>query len=593
MPIKSFRLENVGPIKKAEANDLASVMIAGPNGVGKSTLLENIKRQMGNASVVGSGKILYIPPYRAPLSFQLHRALPFIGPRTRYTDVLALDSFNFPSSVSGIHISMPPYFTSSNLRSRSTPDFAPYFQVKYKLVQLQHEFERILAEAFKRFEGEIPKGTMPVDIYLPLRELVRMILPGIQFSHVYLEGEEYKIYFRARTNDLVEFDALSSGEKDVIAMLFPFIEKKIENELARVSGRSTPNEDLIILIDTPEANLHPTLQRNFLEYMRSSVEEAKVRGEQLQFIVVTHSTVMINWAKPDELYFMLFPDQSPDGNQITKVATDSDKIRFIKDILGDVGLASLVTGKPVLLLEGENDPEILKLLLPEVGEKFTLLPLGGKGRILNFIGAFEKVLVELASRGFKIFVVLDKDTGSKDSESSFCFIWPRTCIENFLLLDSQAIYQALRVLIGDEKLQEMNVRSEDDIEHLIDSIIKDPEVAREEIKKRTGEQMKFYLGDDWVDIEDLKKKAYAQLKKKISRIENQYDIIQKLVNEVVEHRDSALVELNGKLILGKLASKFNVKREALARAIADKLSEKTPQEIKDFIVAIEVKCQTN
>ena len=366
-------------------------------------------------------------------------------------------------------------------------------------------------------------------------------------------------------------------------MLFPFVEKEIENELARARGEEIPHEDIIVLIDTPEAYLHPTLQRNLLDYIRKSVKEAESRGEKLQFFIATHSTTIVNEATTEELYVMLFPDQSPNENQIVKIATDEDKLRLIRDLLGDIGY--LASGKPILLLEGKGDVEIFGLLVPDVKEEFSVLPFGGKGKILGFIETFEKVIPELVSRGFKIFAIVDKDKEPvPDRVRDFCFVLPRRCIENFLL-DSEAIYEALKVLKGEVTLQNEGIRSQRDIENLIDDMIKAPETIEEEIKDRIKTQLKFYVGEDWKNLDELEEIAHRIVDKKLSRIREQYKRLKDEVSQIVSDREKALRELNGKIILGKIASRFGEKRDKLAREIADKLRilNKVPQEIIDLI----------
>jgi AAA15 family ATPase/GTPase len=586
MPINGFQIRDIGPIKYVKCEKLPSVVIiSGANGVGKSTLLEALKKRRGNVSIDGSGKFLYIPPYRAPAAFSLHRSLPFIGPRTRFVDMLTLDSFSF----SAPGISLPYYITSGAERSRLTPDFAPHFEVKFKLAQFQQEFEHTLAEVFYKMGGKIPEGLMPKDIYRPFRDFVKRLLPGIEFKDVIIEGETYKVYFKNRTGVQVEFDQLSSGEKDIVTLLFPFIEKEVENELAKTKGGEILHEDLVILIDTPEAYLHPTLQRNLLHYIRSSVKEGGNRGEKLQFFIATHSTTIINEATPEELFVMRFPDESVDGNQITKIATEKEKLHLIRDILGDIGFASLATGKPLLLLEGKNDVEILKLLKPDIEEKFTLLPFGGKGKSLAFTETYEKVIFELASRGFKIFAVLDKDSGLVSPKSSFCYTWPKACIENFLLLDSEAIYEALKVTAGDVKLQEKGIKSKEDVNDLINELIKEPEFINEEIKKRTQEQLEFYVGNKWENLEELRKIAFETLEKKLSRIKERYEKLNEEIKQMISDKEKVLTELSGKGILGRIASKFDIEREILARVIADKLKnlDRVPKQITDLIAQIE------
>ncbi len=60
MPIQSFKVTDVKIIQKVFCESVPKLMIiAGPNGVGKSTLLYELRKLSGD-KVKGSGKILYV-----------------------------------------------------------------------------------------------------------------------------------------------------------------------------------------------------------------------------------------------------------------------------------------------------------------------------------------------------------------------------------------------------------------------------------------------------------------------------------------------------------------------------------------------------
>jgi DNA polymerase III delta prime subunit len=576
LPISRFEIRDQGPIHYAKCDNVPRILIvAGPNGVGKSTLLECLKRRQGTVEGIKS-QPLYIPPHRAPAPFPLYKSLPVIGPRRRFREVLRFDSF----SLNAPGVSLPIYITSGTSRSRLTPDFAPYVEVKYKLAQFEQEFKDSLADVYKS-RGEVPKGFMP-DIWQPFRKLVSALLPGLHFEEVKIEGEICKVLFKNRLGKPIEFDDLSSGEKDIIAILFPFVEKQVENELANVKGIKPPHEELVVLIDTPEAYLHPTLQRSFLNYIRELVKEAK---EEIQFIIATHSTTIVSMANSEELYALVFPDQSYDGNQLIKVASDEEKLYLIRDILGDVTF--ILAGKPLLLLEGPHDVELLSLLLPKLKEKFILKDLGGKAKVKGSLRALQNVISELEKKGFRMFAILDKDVGESIFESNECFTWPVYCIENFLL-DSECIYEALKVIVGDAKLQLKGIRAREDIDKMIDSIIKNPETIESEIKERIRDYLKFYYGIDWKNLEELRQKVFEITKVKLENIETTYNKIKIELLQIVGERERALKELNGKILLKKIAENFNVNPEILAREIAEKLRlcRKLPPQLLEILSKI-------
>ena len=587
MPIQEFEIKDSAVLKYVKCTNVPKVMIiTGPNGVGKSTLLEQITNSLRgtrsakiNVKTSDNPKPVYLPPHRAPSVVNLHKSLPILGPRRMYRQTLGLPSF----SIGGPGVSLPHYIESGTVRTRLNPDFCPYLEAKYRLTQLEQEFKDTLTELYRK-DKEVPRDSMP-NIYKPLNDAVKQLLPGLEFDRMVMEDDFYKIYFRNRMGDRVEFDYLSSGEKDFLAMIFPFIEKQVEKALIEVKGEEPPHEDLVFLIDSPEAYLHPELQRRLLKYVRNSTKNSE---DKLQFLIATHSTTIINEAGPEELYVLLFPDQVTD-NQLVKISNEEEKLHVIRDILGATGLAVLGTGKPTLILEGKLDVEILELLKPEIKQIFVPRFLGGKGKVLGFIKALENVIPELLSKGFKIYAILDRDRRPfiKD-ERGIVFTWTVPCIENLLLSDYDAVYQALEVAVGKEKLSSLNIKSADDTRRLIADLVKDPDVIDDMLEY--DERIQFsYQEIQGLNDKELRERAFQICKLKKARLEKKREEIEKIVDDV----DRALKELNGKVILHRLAAKTGTRSEYLARSIAAKMREidKVPLEVTDRLKNIEARAQ--
>lgn len=584
MPIEEFEISEVSVLKYVQCKDVPKVMIiAGPNGVGKSTLLEAItdflrgtRRGKINVETSNSPKPVYLPPHRAPSVVSLHKSLPILGPRRKYRETLGLPNF----SIGGRGIDLPHYITTGLNRTRLNPDFSPFVEAKYRLTQLEQEFKDTLAELYRKNKA-VFRDSMP-DIYRPLKEAVKQLLPGLEFDQMVMENNFYKIYFKNRIGERVEFDYLSSGEKDILGMIFPFIEKQVEKAFFDVKGEEPPHEDLVFLIDSPEAYLHPELQRRLLKYVRNSTRNEK---DKLQFLVATHSTTIINEAEPEELYVLLFPDQVTD-NQLVKISDEEEKLHVIRDILGATGLAVLGTGKPTLILEGKLDVEVLELLEPEIKDIFVPRSLGGKGKVLGFINALENVIPELLSKGFKIYAILDRDRGPLiKNERGIVFTWTVPCIENLLLSDYDAIFQALEVAVGKEKLSSLNIKSADDTRRFIADLIKGPDVIDHLVKY--DEKIRFsYEEIQGLNDQEQKEKILKIYKVKKTRLEKKREEIEKTVNNV----DKALKELNGKVILRGLAAKTNTKSEYLARSIANKMREanRVPVEVTERLRHIKI-----
>ncbi len=76
--------------------------------------------------------------------------------------------------------------------------------------------------------------------------------------------------------------------------------------------------DIVVLMDMPGLYLQPQLKSRLLEYFRSVVRE---ENENIQFIIVTNFSPLIEKATTEEL-FMLMPSQqlAEGSNQLVKVS---------------------------------------------------------------------------------------------------------------------------------------------------------------------------------------------------------------------------------------------------------------------------------
>ena len=109
-------------------------------------------------------------------------------------------------------------------------------------------------------------------------------------------SEEYQIKFNNRDGQSVNYDQLSSGERDVIAILFSLVEGEIESKLSEVDGSSPDESDIVILLDGPESHLHPKLQRELLHFLRELVDSNPMNDRDAQAIICTHSPTILDFA---------------------------------------------------------------------------------------------------------------------------------------------------------------------------------------------------------------------------------------------------------------------------------------------------------
>nr|WP_275039120.1 AAA family ATPase [Halococcus morrhuae] len=141
--------------------------------------------------------------------------------------------------------------------------------------------------------GEVPSGYIP-NFNAPLKTAIESVLPGIEYKGVSIEDNVYQVMFENRAGERVQFDHLSSGEKDAIAMLFLLVEKQIENLVSEVREVDSEQEDLILLIDSPESHLHPAMQSRFFNYLQDILKSSEGENLDLQVMMCTHSQMILN-----------------------------------------------------------------------------------------------------------------------------------------------------------------------------------------------------------------------------------------------------------------------------------------------------------
>jgi hypothetical protein len=164
-------------------------------------------------------------------------------------------------------------------------------------------------------------------VFEPLNKLLSMLLPHLRFKGFDVaDPDSSKCIFNRMQNDIsriwgeVDIDNLSRLEIDVILLFLPLLEHQIRRRLGpRFEGRSKSDyDDIAVLMDIPNLLVTPQLKAALLEHFRSIVRQ---ENENIQFIIVTSSSALINKATTEE-GFMLMPSQqlAQGCNQLVKAS---------------------------------------------------------------------------------------------------------------------------------------------------------------------------------------------------------------------------------------------------------------------------------
>jgi energy-coupling factor transporter ATP-binding protein EcfA2 len=464
MRIPSFVIREQRSITLAQCEDVPSLMVvAGPNGSGKSTLLNALRQHPG------PGRILYLGPHRTSRRQQVQF-------RHLHQQPISLQELMSRSDVPGYEgISM----ITGSRDPWSFDDSVNY--LKHGLCQIEVERQAALTARFDR-HGEIPKGSMP-DVWQPLRDLTRNLLPHLRFSGIdATDRNQVRCLWEVHRKGLiVDLDDLSSGEKSIIQIFYPLVEHRVKALLQTTQpGDAQPGPvEVCVLIDEPELHLHPNLQAKVVDYLRVLTSD-----EHTQVMVATHSPNIVEYATFDEL-FLLRPVEhvAPGENQLVQVATDEERLRFLRDVFGTT--ANLTAFQSIVIVEGGDreerarratDRKLYRALHP-CFDRVTIIPGGGKSECLKLREMLKEALHAFTEK-LDVVALLDRDLASEGPLEAGTYLLPVSMIEN-LFLDPETIWDAIQSVF-----EKTTFTSAKDVARALDIIL--AEVAETEVERRIG-----------------------------------------------------------------------------------------------------------
>ena len=549
MALKSFKVQPIKALGIAECENVPKVMvIAGPNGVGKSTLLDEIRLQKGTVSDSGT-KFLYQPPHRALRKTTVQRRWLYGSNLKLYSDLLSL---NEVSGYEGLPISFPSRAPDNVDEAGST--------IKYTLGQIENKLQSTYAELVnkaKKDKRDVVTRELP-DIYKPIKDLTKYLLPHLVFDHIDFKNEEnIKCVWKRKDGQgeiELDIDDLSSGEKSIIILFLPLLENDINAFLEGIAQSGTeqaepvPQPDRVFIIDEPELHLHPDLQSKILTYLRTLVGNSNV-----QFIISTHSPTILDQALDNELYVLSFKTEDAQANQLKKVASNLERLEALKQLAGDTYL--ITTGRSIVCIEGDADAtskpadlRLFQILFPR-STAFTIIPTGGKGEVIKIVTKLREYLPE-QTFGIKIFGLTDMDQSGTSLDGVFTL--PVCMVEN-LLLNGQALHKYLQSVgvitfsssdaVTSELKEIANSLKDDEVSYRVMKGLGSHTVR---LKGNSLDQLKQLMGEEVLKVQSLLPQD-PQAQEKIQQITSEVD---RLIQE-----DKAIQLFRGKAILGAFYNK--------------------------------------
>lgn len=407
-------------MRRFEVGDLADVVvIAGPNGVGKTRLLEAIVGRLRNPAAGG-------PVLRASVgatteeertswgkdsleladpedAARLTETLQVGRRRRRWTSSLV----NFESDRSIRQLQPLEWAWDMQDPEEESVGWDSTFGF------MRDRFQDTVHSMFRMIEGQKQKiANRAIQLKRDGRDVMQLGFsdPMDEFKRVFemLLGPKHLADPQARLQRLqylqdeqtFDFETLSSGEREVVNIAFDFLLRE--------------PRDCIVFFDEPELHLHPELSYKLLRTLRSI-------GQHNQFILSTHSPDVISSSLDQSVVFIAPSREASDGsfaNQAIPVG-ESDQTNQALRLLGQsIGIVAL--GKRLVLIEGEDssvDKQTYGSILGDRHPDLVLVPSGGKHVIESFDTVYDAVLSRTIW-GVEFFMLCDGDSAPPASSAS-------------------------------------------------------------------------------------------------------------------------------------------------------------------------------
>ena len=148
----------------------------------------------------------------------------------------------------------------------------------------------------------------------------------------------------------------------------------------------------LLLIEEPEAHLHPQLQIRLLRYLKTVAERRNI-----QVIITTHSTVISSAVSVENIIHLCSVKGVPSAVPLRKCGLPTPSVKFIDRWL-DVTKSNLLFSKGIIFVEGIVEgilvPELAKIVLKEYGDGLNSLDDYGVS-VINLNGIYFKHFMQL------------------------------------------------------------------------------------------------------------------------------------------------------------------------------------------------------
>lgn len=272
----------------------------------------------------------------------------------------------------------------------------------------------------------------PEDPLKPYNKLLGEVFHG--YSFIDATAEDLALKVKLPTGNIIPFQDMSSGEKEVFFILSFFIRNDISGS--------------VIVIDEPELHLHPELARKLIQLMRAI-------KPQNQIWCATHSAELVDEAGRERTFFLRQTDDRTRAECIP-ATKEGAEILILRDMFGYSGYVGI--SKKIIFSEGlesSADRKTFANIFKNVSREIKIIPSGSYTNLYRINAAILSLLESDFAR-CQFYLIRDRDYLGQESVEKHrakspdrLFVLNRYHIENYLL-DEVLVSEVLRAIYQKE-----------------------------------------------------------------------------------------------------------------------------------------------
>jgi ABC-type cobalamin/Fe3+-siderophores transport system ATPase subunit len=218
-----------------------------------------------------------------------------------------------------------------------------------------------------------------------IEAMLNVLLPDFTLQLTVEANPPFKLTRNTTSQEITQVDHLSSGEAQLISVGLDALTIASIWEIESTASR-------VLLIDEPDAHIHPDLQARFADFLVKIAHRYK-----LQIVVATHSTALLSALAQfggSETGIVLLTQ----GKHEYKVQQTSQVTQELTAVLGGHVLMGPLFGAPLLLVEGDDDYRIWSQVPRHHVVSVAVIPCTGAPQVKKYQKNLEQILSCLSDK---------------------------------------------------------------------------------------------------------------------------------------------------------------------------------------------------